>query len=69
MVSEGFVQELLDDLNLTRANLLYCAGGHFYILAPNTTECRKCVDRLKRALNEYPIYKRVSHIIASFSTS
>ena len=53
MVSEDFVQELLDDLNLTRANLLYCAGGHFYILAPNTEECYKCVDRLKRALNEW----------------
>ncbi len=51
MISEDFVQELLDELNLSRANLLYCAGGHFYMLAPNTGECKDKVDNLKRELN------------------
>lgn len=53
MISEDFVQELLNELDLSRANLLYCAGGHFYILAPNTEECKKRVDELKEKLNEW----------------
>jgi len=51
IISEDFVQELLDELNLSRANLLYCAGGHFYLLAPNTEECKEKTDNLKRELN------------------
>ena len=51
IISEDFVQELLDELNLSRANLLYCAGGHFYILAPNTKECREKTDNLRSELN------------------
>ncbi len=57
MISEDFVQELLDELNLSRANLLYCAGGHFYILAPDTEECKSKVNNLKRKLNEWLLKK------------
>lgn len=53
MVSEDLVQELLDELNLTRANLLYCAGGHFYILAPNTKECKDKTNYLKKRVNQW----------------
>lgn len=51
MISQDVVQELLERLNLTRANLLYCAGGDFFVLAPNIEENRKKVDDLKKELN------------------
>lgn len=35
---ENIVDELLEELHLSRANLIYCSGGHFYILADNTKE-------------------------------
>jgi CRISPR-associated protein Csm1 len=53
MIAEDFVQELLDELNLSRANLLYCAGGHFYILAPNKKEYEEIVNKLKNDLNNW----------------
>ncbi len=53
MISEDFVQELLDELKLSRTNLLYCAGGHFYILAPNIDEVKQKIGNLKRTLNEW----------------
>lgn len=36
MLLEHVVDELLDRLNLCRANLLYTGGGHAYLLLPNT---------------------------------
>ena len=37
ILMEQIVDELLDALRLTRANLIYNGGGHFYVLAPNTS--------------------------------
>lgn len=53
LISEDFVQELLDRLNLSRANLLYCTGGHFYIIAPNIEEYIGIIDGLKSELNKW----------------
>ncbi|MCZ7381072.1 MAG: type III-A CRISPR-associated protein Cas10/Csm1 [Candidatus Methanoperedens sp.] len=57
MISEDFVQELLDELKLSRANLLYCAGGRFYILAPNKKEYEEIVNKLKNDLNNWLLRK------------
>lgn len=35
---ESMVDELLEKLQLSRANLIFCGGGRFYILAANTKE-------------------------------
>jgi len=42
---ENMVDELLKGLGLSRANCIYCGGGHFYLLASNTSET---VAALKR---------------------
>ncbi|MEM1513406.1 MAG: type III-A CRISPR-associated protein Cas10/Csm1 [Candidatus Thermoplasmatota archaeon] len=57
ILSEDVTQELLTRLNLSRANLLYCAGGHFYIIAPNTEESIKKINELKEQLNEWLLKK------------
>ncbi|WP_304152442.1 type III-A CRISPR-associated protein Cas10/Csm1 [Megamonas hypermegale] len=50
---ENFIDELLSRLNLSRANLLYCGGGHFYVLAPATKTAEKVVEELHCSCNEW----------------
>ena len=43
-VMEHYIDELLDGVGLSRANLLYSGGGHCYLLLPNTA---RTVETLK----------------------
>lgn len=38
LLTDSITQKILSKLNLFKANLIYDAGGNFYILAPNTEE-------------------------------
>lgn len=53
MVLEHMVDELLDLIELNRCNLLYTGGGHFYLLAPNTTKVIEVLKQLKSACNDW----------------
>ena len=47
---ENLIDEILDETGLTRANLLYSGGGHFYMLLPNTESVNsKCSAVISRA--------------------
>ena len=60
---EHIADELLSYFNLTRANLLYTGGGHFYIILPNYEEIekdgkkydsiRKQIDEIMQKLNDW----------------
>ncbi len=41
LLLEDIVDDLLDGLKLTRANLLYTGGGHAYMLLPNTARAKE----------------------------
>lgn len=45
IMMENMIDELLELTGLSRANLIYCGGGHAYLLLPNTGETRETVDR------------------------
>ena len=49
---ENIVDELLEELHLSRANLIYCSGGHFYILADNTKEIQDAVKDVAKKINQ-----------------
>lgn len=49
---ENIVDELLNALHLSRANLIYCSGGHFYILADNTKETQDAVKDVAKKINQ-----------------
>lgn len=49
---ENIVDELLNALHLSRANLIYCSGGHFYILADNTKETQDKVKAVAEKINQ-----------------
>ncbi|MGM0216492.1 type III-A CRISPR-associated protein Cas10/Csm1 [Enterococcus sp. AZ109] len=50
MMLEVVVDDLLDRLNLTRANLLYTGGGHAYLLLPNTKTGKDKVAAFEKEL-------------------
>lgn len=46
---ENMADDLLQSLGLSRANLIYSGGGHFYLLVDNTEET---IDILKKGIDE-----------------
>lgn len=50
---EHVVDQLLDQLELSRANLLYTGGGHGYLLLPNTETCKSQVATFEKELNQW----------------
>lgn len=59
LLLEHCADEILDALDLTRANLLYLGGGHFYMLLPNTRQAREVIAQARREFNRW-LYKYYS---------
>lgn len=55
IMMEHIIDMLLQDLSLSRANLIYCGGGHCYLLLPNTEEVRSGFDAFCRKINQWYI--------------
>jgi len=53
LLTEDVVEEIVERLNLTRANVIYSGGGHFFILAPNTGEVKEKLDNLVKSINQW----------------
>ena len=50
---EHIIDELLESVNLSRANLIYSGGGHAYILLPNTYEVIEKIKIFKAELKKW----------------
>lgn len=55
LLLEEFIDEYLEQIGLSRANVLYSGGGHFYILAPNIEDVKKSIDKLQAKMNRWLI--------------
>lgn len=53
LLLEEFIDEYLEQIGLSRANVLYSGGGHFYILAPNIEDTKKSIDKLQAKMNRW----------------
>lgn len=53
IMMENIVDELLDKLALSRANLIYTGGGHCYILLPNTEDVHGIIENYEKDINEW----------------
>jgi CRISPR-associated protein Csm1 len=53
LLSEHIVAELLQELNITRCNLVFSGGGHFYILSYNTPSAEIAVRSVKNKIDDY----------------
>ena len=50
---EHLADEILEQLNLSRANILYSGGGHFYLILPNTSETKDVLSQFQIIINEW----------------
>lgn len=50
---EHLIDELLEDVGVSRANLIYSGGGHAYILLPNTDAVINKLNKFKAKTNEW----------------
>ena len=50
---ESIIDSVLEDLQLTRCNLIYSGGGHFYILGPATETAKSIVKAVKVSVNRW----------------
>lgn len=53
LLAEHIVSELLNELGLTRCNLIFSGGGHFYILAYNTDKAKEAIEKIKKFIDNY----------------
>ena len=53
--NENLIDNILSELSLSRANLLYAGGGHFYMLLPNTDKTKEIVGRVINDTNMWLI--------------
>ena len=53
LLNKAIVDYIVDELNITPANILFSAGGRFTLLAPNTEESKNKIEEISNKLNEY----------------
>jgi CRISPR-associated protein Csm1 len=53
LLTENIIDEILKELNLTRANLLYSGGSHFYLILPNTNRTEEIIEKYKIKINDF----------------
>jgi CRISPR-associated protein Csm1 len=53
LVTEEVVQQLLDQLQLPRTNIIYAGGGNLYILASGTEENKNIVKKVRQQFNQW----------------
>lgn len=53
IMMEHIVDDILEHLGLSRANLIYSGGGHCYMLLPNTRLVKDYLDEYEKYLNEW----------------
>ena len=51
MLLECIIDDMLDRFDLTRANLIYSGGGHFYMILPNIDPIKTSIEDIKNKIN------------------
>ncbi|MFV0440623.1 MAG: type III-A CRISPR-associated protein Cas10/Csm1 [Lachnospirales bacterium] len=53
LMTEHVIDEILESMELTRVNLLYSGGGHFYLLLPNIDKYKNLLDDATIKINDF----------------
>ena len=53
IMMEHLIDELLEKVELSRANLIYSGGGHAYILMANTEKTKSIIERYEKQVNQW----------------
>lgn len=57
LLTEAISNKIVSDLNLDSSNILFCGGGRFTIIAPNTTKTDEIIENISDEVNAYFIDK------------
>ncbi|ADC47033.1 CRISPR-associated protein Csm1 family [Methanobrevibacter ruminantium M1] len=57
LLTDAIANKIVQDLDLTQANILFCGGGRFTILAPNTEKAKKSLNEIQKEINAFFIEK------------
>jgi len=57
LFAEHIIDEVLSELELSRVNLLYSGGSHFYLLLPNTEKSKEVLEQYKEKINNFILEK------------
>ena len=57
LLSEAVTSRIINDLNINSSNVIFCGGGRFTIVAPNTDKAKKALDDIRNDLNKFFIEK------------
>ena len=53
LLTEHSVDRLIEEMELSRCNVIFTGGGHFYLLAPNTPGSKKAMQIVRAEVNDY----------------
>ena len=53
LLCESITSRIIDDLRLDSSNVLFCGGGRFTIIAPNTNKTKKIIDEIDCLINNF----------------
>lgn len=53
LLTDAIANKIVNDLELTQANILFCGGGRFTILAPNTEKAKKDLKKIQKIINKF----------------
>ncbi|MCD8090356.1 MAG: type III-A CRISPR-associated protein Cas10/Csm1 [Clostridiales bacterium] len=69
MLSEHFIDTILEETELSRANLIYSGGGHGYLLLANTAETKEILERLHKEINSWCLktFKNALYTAAAYT--
>lgn len=57
LLMENVIDEILEKVELTKANIIYNGGAHSYLLLPNTDRTKKVLEDAKQTINNWLIEK------------
>jgi len=52
LLTDAVANRIISEAGLSQPNILFCGGGHFTIILPNTQEVKDILDRVSREVNQ-----------------
>lgn len=68
LLTNAIADAIIKDLELSNSNILFCGGGRFTIIAPNTDVAKSKIKQIKEKVNEEFIEKFNAELYLAIST-
>lgn len=52
LLNDAIAHRIIHELKLTEANILFCGGGHFTIIAPHTKKTHEVLEKISSEINQ-----------------